>query len=218
MTAVTEATIKRLRRLQMLQSKIDPYFWLTEMCYTFDEHDDDNPYKLFPKKPHIKNFAETWEKEDLIIVEKSRQQMFSWLCCGLILRDTLFKEARHWFVVSKKEKDADKMLTRIDHLYNMLPEEFKQSGYRRVENIIRFPENRGIIEAVSQNADALRSNVSSGVFIDEAEFLEQFKLTFESVKPTLDGGGKLICVSTVNGKGPVWRLMNDKLNDHVNAA
>lgn len=204
--------IETLRELEVLNAKKDPYFFLTEICITKDEHDAKTPYKPFPKKKYIKFICEIFREENKVMVEKSRQLMYSWMTCALILWDVMFHRAKHWFIVSKKENDSDKLLGRIDHIYEHLPPHFKDEGYEKKYCKLTFGGCDGVIEAVSQNPDAMRQNVASGVFVDEAEFHDDFQGMYEAIRPTIDGGGKLVTVSSVNGKGPVYKMMTDQLD------
>ena len=46
-----------------------------------------------PDKPHVRAFVESFFRERRLVVDKSRQMMVTWMCCGLATFEAMFVEA-----------------------------------------------------------------------------------------------------------------------------
>lgn len=194
----------------------DPYYFLTEFCYTQDEHWQhkklESPYNLIPKKEYIQDICDVFQTEDLIAIEKTRQMMASWIFCGLALWDTMFKEGRRTFLMSKKEKDANALVERCKFIYSRLPKEFQGKYPRDPEKYLemKWGKRNCIIQGVPEGADQVRSYTSSLILMDEAAFQEKSEKVFEAAQPSLTGGGKFVMISTPNGREFFWRTVYDQ--------
>ena len=120
-------------------------------------------------------------------------------------------------MVSKKEEDADKLVQRCAVIYDNLPEVIKvnipvkrspqgdTASYCKMD----FAVNRSKLVGMSQDPNAIRMNTASNILSDEAAFQERAEETFTAMKPSLDGGGHLVMVSTPNGKEFFYRTFMD---------
>lgn len=193
----------------------DPYFFLTEFCYTQDEHWQykklESPYNLIPRKQYIQDICDVFQTENLIAIEKTRQMMASWVMCGLALWDTMFKEGRRTFLMSKKEKDANALVERCKFIYSKLPKVIQDKYVRDPEKYLemRWSKRNCIIQGVPEGADQVRSYTSSLIIMDEAAFQDKSEKVFEAAQPSLAGGGKFIAISTPNGREWFWRTISD---------
>lgn len=149
--------------------------FLRNFVITQDEHDADSPFKALPlaDKPYLLRAAQEWYENPLIVIAKSRQVMVTWLFCACFLWDALFRKGRLNILVSKKEEDADKLLTRIKGIYSRLtPQEYwhgvfpakKSPGsewgsYCRLE----FRHNSSRIIGLSQDPNAIRQETASNI-------------------------------------------------------
>lgn len=195
----------------------DPYFFLTRFCYTQDEHWKskglESPFNLIPEKEYIRDICDVFMTEDLIAIEKTRQMMASWIMCGLALWDTMFKEGRRTFIMSKKEKDANGLIDRIKIIYNRLPEEMKNRFPRDQDKYleVKWTKRSSIIQGMPQGPDQVRSYTASLIILDEASFQEKAEKVFEASQPSIIGGGKFMAVSTPNGREWFWRTVYDEV-------
>jgi len=189
--------------------KRDPWHWIYNWVWTLDTHDKKCPKKWFPDKEYIKRFVEVYQKEDLLLVPKSRQMMLTWICVSLFLHEAIFNNGRYLFMISKKEKDADDLVQkRIKYIYDQLPK-FMQPKVVFTFCNANFPDNNCVIHGFPQGADQIRSQTASTVLVDEAAFQPEAESTYEAIKPSIDGGGKIIMISSAN-PGFFERLVNDK--------
>src|SRR5258708_178438 len=75
------------RREQVADMVSDPLTWLQQHTQTKDSHWREagavSPYRPFPNKPYFRPVAEAFQREPVLLIEKSRDLMLSWLCVGL---------------------------------------------------------------------------------------------------------------------------------------
>lgn len=203
--------------LELEKAIKDPYYFLTRFCITMDEHwqskGKDSPYQRIPEKEYIRDLCDVFQTEQLIAIEKTRQMMASWIFCGLALWDTMFKEGRRTFIMSKKEKDADALIQRIKGIYERLPQTVKDKYPRDPEKYLelRWSKKGSVIAGLAQGPDQIRSFTSTLVIMDEAAFQEKAEKAFEAIQPSLQGGGKFVAISTTNGRNWFWAIVSDEV-------
>ena len=115
---IIEEIQRRKYEREWERCKNDSYYWLTTYVYTLDPHDEKNPIKLFPKKEYIRELIKIWKVEKLLLIEKSRQMLMTWLECALNLHEAQFNEGKFIFFQSKKEDDANELVSRAKHIYH----------------------------------------------------------------------------------------------------
>jgi len=181
-------------------------------AYTLDPHDFNNPIKRFPEKHYIKRLVDVWLDERLLVVVKSRQMMATWVFVALNVWLALFHRGQYIFFISRKESDAGidsplSLLSRAYFIYNHLPDNLKARS-KVVKSsqppLLKFMDMDSVIHGASQDSDALRQYTASSIFNDEMAFQEKSRESYAALKPTIDGGGRLTCVSTPNGKNNLF--------------
>lgn len=173
---------------------------MLECVYTMDQVDAKNPVKLFPDKAYLKLYVKLWQKYPLLAVPKTRRMTLSWATIALYVWDTIFHKGRFNAFVSKKEDDANELVSRakfiIDNLNPLkIPKELIPK-YEHKFNTLNFPELLSKIQGFPQGADQLRQFTFSGIFGDESAFWEYAEKFYSASFPTIDGGGKMTLVSS----------------------
>lgn len=196
--------------------KVSAHDFIFRYVFTLDPHDKKMPIKRFPQYPYIEKMIETWLKEDLLLILKSRQMMASWLFVALMLWDAMFNKGRTIFFVSKKEQDAGfdsqlSLLSRALFIYERLPTTLKIPYKKTLKPPkLEFPDNHSSIMGMSQDSEGLRQYTASRILSDEMAFQERAEQAYTAMKPTLDGGGALVGISTPNGRHNLfYHLVND---------
>jgi hypothetical protein len=166
-----------------------------------DQADKEEPVKKFPSlmaKPYLYTVADKMVNESLLGLVKSRRMIITWLCCAICLWDALFFEGRFNALISKKEEDSDELVRRCKFIYENIP-----SDKMPVKPVIHYkytelniPSIGSTIKGFAQGPDQLRQRGCSRIFADEIAFWENARKTFVAMKPTLEGGGKVVLVST----------------------
>jgi len=193
------AELTEFQRNYVARCKQDPEFFIFKCLKTSDQHDMDNPVKSFPMKKYLRLVLHEIINNDRIAITKSRQMLMSWLVSAFLLWDTMFYSHRMNFIQSKMELDSDNLLERCWEMWNRLPMFMKQPIATRKYCLMQFQATGSKLKAVSQNPDAIRQYCASNIFIDEVEFQDEIRRINMAIQPTIDGGGRVIFVSSVNG-------------------
>lgn len=171
------------------------------------------PFNLFEYQiDSVKAFQE----EDRVVYLKCRQSGISTLTGAYALWTAMFHSNKKVLVVSKRDEDAIAYLDRnIKFVYENLPAEIfhctfgdPRSGMNRKyappklwnEHTVGFFQGSEI-KSLTSSKDTLRSNTASLVIIDEAAFIVEMEAMWLAGQPTLMHGGRVIVISTTNGRG-----------------
>ena len=186
---------------------------------TKDEHDEQSPIKLFPKKPYIPYLFDifTAKLQSIFFIAKSRQIMLTWLCCVYALWLAKAIPHRLIFLQSKKEEDAANLVfsggrtgknwdvARISFIEKHLPWWLQDEGIESAYGKLLFP-NGSKIWGVPEGADMIRSYTPSLVISDEAAFQPEFGSAYTAMLPVTKQGGCLIAISSAN-PGPFGEIV-----------
>lgn len=200
---------------------------------TKDEHDLDNPIKPFPRELYLRvmldfllvsgrlvkpdeakwalengyerSFLEQLYKSGIILSDKSRQVMWTWLICAYLHWRAKYRKFQLILVQSKREEDA------VSLVYNKEPGQarisFMEVNLSSYLQTLSFPKAAAFghlyysstgshIWAIPEGGDILRSNTASVVFSDEAAYQPNFGNSFTAAIPSIKGGGQYIGVSS----------------------
>ena len=195
--------------------KNDLLHFLTEHVLTLDEHEKVNPVKKLPMhKEYLRDLAQLFLTERLLLIEKSRQMLVTWFMVAAHLWEAMFHEGRRIAFQSKKEEDANNLIDRAKFIYNHLPEYMKQVPYRADPPSyckLSFGKQNSVIQGIPQGAEQMRQYTFSRIFSDEFAFQEQKEEAFIAAKPTITGGGSFIGVSSPNFKEFFYLLKSDRI-------
>lgn len=123
----------------------------------------------------------------------------TWVFAALYLWESLFFPSRLSFFQSKKETDADENLERVFTMHSRLPKWQREwQPCERTFCNLHFPRSRSQIKGIPQGADHVRGFTASGVFVDEAAFIEGLDQTIAAVRPALGKTGRLTIISSAS--------------------
>lgn len=145
----------------------------------------------------------------LLIILKARQLGISWLCCGYALWLCLFSPGKLVLLYSQGEREAMELLRRVKSLYERLPDWLRSASPKVTQdNTTVFGwDNGSRVESLPATQKAGRSLTASLVILDEAAFQQFADALMTALKPTIDGGGQLIIISTANGIGNLFHRL-----------
>ena len=189
------------RRDKMKAWSADPWQFIKDCCWTIDEADE-GKIKRFPDKEYLRIVCEVWQRENLLAIPKSRRMLLTWVMLALHLWAALFRPRSAIFIQSKKEGDSAYLIgpERLLFMYRHLPEGYKWPKITTIKGappLIRF-DNGSQIFGIGQGPDQLRQYTASYIMADECAFWEQARQTYGALKPTLQGGGKIVLISSAN--------------------
>lgn len=208
----------RLEEVERRRCARDAEYWLFKYAKTKDEHDPTIAAKPFPDKAYIRELVRFWLASQMNIIEKSRQQMCSWVLCSLYLWDAQFGTNRLSFLSSKKEEDSDRLIQRCFTVWTNQPEFLKRAypaEYSFCHLKFRRPNEPDALAdrelwGIAQGPDIIRQHVGSGLFIDEGAFQNDLEALIGAAKPMLSGGGRLDIVSSAS-PGFFQELVEDRV-------
>lgn len=199
----------------------DPLLFLHDCVFTLDEVDRMAPVKPAPTdRPYIPSIVRLWEREPMVIIDKSRRMWISWLMLSLHLHAAFTQTNRRIGIVSKKFEDACSHLRLMEFIWKHIPEELYPSELRpkmrTKEGFIFFDEINSTIHALASGPDQARQYGFSYIFFDEFDFWDDQEATYGAAEPTLKGGGKLTIATTHapidTGKDSFYKcLVEDRL-------
>jgi len=196
----------------LLKCKKSFFFFAENFCKVKHPNAGIIPFKMFKyQKRSIKAFR----KKDRVIYRKCRQSGISTLTGAYALWIAMFYPNRKVLIVSKRDEDAIGYLERnVKFVYEHLPTwmhkifgDPRGSGSREFEPPKSYNEHTigffhgSEIKSLTSSKDTLRSNSASLVIIDEAAFIPDMEAMWTAGQPTLMHGGKVIVISTTNGRG-----------------
>lgn len=136
----------------------------------------------------------------LSLVLKARQLGLSWLTLCYALWLMRFHPAVAVLIFSKRDEEAIELLARLRGIDDRLPDWMRQG-------IVATRSAHDYTLANGSSAKAFpttggRSYTGSLVIVDEADFVQDLDALLNAVKPTIDAGGQMIMISTVDKSQP----------------
>ena len=92
----------------------DPLVWLQQYTCSKDSHWKEagagTPYRPFPDKPYFRFVLDEIHRNKVLLIEKSRDMMLSWLCVGYFTHAAITTERREVLFQSQKEDKAAELI------------------------------------------------------------------------------------------------------------
>lgn len=215
-------SIKEKQELaMMLQLKYweeNPTAFINDCCFTVNEAKR-GAVEHFPKLDYLARVDEIIHGEQVAAFPKSRRMMMTWRCLANLLHFAMFGKNLSIFVQSKKYDDSAYLLgdSRLLFLYEHLPQGYP---WPKVERKTRSKMGYDYIKlsngcefrAVAEGADQLRQYTASVVYCTEMAFWDFAQATWNSLRPTIEGGGRIFIDSSAN-PGFFCQLVTGQLNE-----
>lgn len=163
------------------------------------------PFALWPAQAET---LATIHRERLAVILKARQLGITWLLCGYILCLCTQIPGQVVLVYSQGQLEANEIIDRISFMHH---------HHHRADLAPLLTDNKGELEwanssqvlSLPSTQRAGRSFTASLAVLDEFAFMQWGQTTLGAVKPTIDGGGKLVILSSADGNGtPYHQLWN----------
>ena len=144
--------------------------------------------------------------ERLLLILKARQLGISWLVCAYALWLCLFRSGRVVLMFSMGQAEANELLRRVTVMYYRLPAELRAVLPQVVkENTGELAwANGSRVQSLPATKNAGSSYTASLVILDEFAKAQWATELYTAVKPTIDGGGKMIILSSAQGTGNLF--------------
>lgn len=187
------------KRIEWLKCAADPAYFVHEYCFIYNATEREwLPFRMWPAQLTT---LEQIATQRLLIVLKARQLGLSWLALCYVLWVMLFQPAATALVFSKREDEAVELLSnRLKGIYARLPR-WMQAQAVTADSRLDWSLSNGS-SANGFPTTGGRSYTGSIVLVDEADFVEDLDGLLNAVKPTIDAGGQMIMISTVDKAEP----------------
>jgi hypothetical protein len=154
----------------------------------------------------------------LTVILKARQLGLSWLVLGFALWLMLFHPAATVLLFSRRDEEAvDLLKVRLRGLYDRLPQWLQvQSFVTDNDHEWHWSNGSRVLAFPTTAGDSYTATL---VIVDEADLMPDLGKLLNTVKPTIDGGGRLILVSRVDKSQPqspfkrIYGAAKQKLTD-----
>lgn len=136
-----------------------------------------------------------------VIALKARQLGITWLVLGYFIWLMLFRPAATVLLFSKADKEAMELLTRLKGMYERLPDWMKCKRVE-IDSAHEWKLSNGS-RALAFATTGGRSFTGTAALVDEADFIPNLAAFLNAVKPTVDAGGQIVLISTVDKARPL---------------
>jgi len=133
-----------------------------------------------------------------VVILKARQLGISWLVAGYCLHQAVFNESAKIMYFSQGEKEAWEMVCKSKFIWEHLPPFLKPALGQDSARKMEFSNLNSVLEAQPSTSKAGRSTDATIVVRDELAYHEKADDNFSAIGPTIDAGGQLIDLSTID--------------------
>lgn len=192
-----EQTEESRRNIEWVKCSQSIDYWIEEYVMIFNATDKDwVPFALWPAQSDtLKRIGQ----ETQSIVLKARQLGLSWLVLCYALHAMIFKPAATILIFSKRDEEAVELLKRVKGVCERLPSWMQPRTTAGADHNWELSNGSS---AKSFPTTGGRSYTGSHVIVDEADFIQDLDALLNAVKPTIDAGGQMIMISTVDKSQP----------------
>jgi hypothetical protein len=156
------------------------------------------PFHLWPEQ---RRTLQTIHDNRLVVILKARQLGLTWLVLGFALWLLLFHPAATVLIFSRRDDEAvDLLAVRLRGMYDRLPDWLK---------VERFTDDNDHEWGLSNGSRVLAFPTTAGdsytatlAIVDEADLVPDLGKLMTAVKPTIDGGGRMILLSRADKSKP----------------
>jgi hypothetical protein len=204
--AAQHKSIQRLtedERVEYSLCKDDMAYFIGNYVHILNATDETwLPFDLWPAQRAT--LTQMHESRQLIIL-KARQLGLTWLCLAYALWRMIFYPIATIGIFSRREEDAKELLDkRLKGMYERLP------AWMKAASVI---DNNKTNWQLSTGSSAMAFATNGGrqytfslVMVDEADFQPDLPGLLTAVKPTIDAGGRMWLISSVNKDLPESRF------------
>jgi hypothetical protein len=156
------------------------------------------PFLLWPEQ---RSALQAFQAYRLVVILKARQLGLSWLVLAFILWLLLFEPIATALVFSLLENSAQYLIgtERLRGMYKQLPPWMKLASPTDNAGLWLLANGSNVRAFSTNGGDSFTASLA---MVDEADLVPDLNKLMRSVKPTIDGGGRMILLSRSNKKLP----------------
>ena len=199
---------------QFGEKKLSSVAWIQKHCYMENPKGDGQKFKpdFWPKQLDYIKFQ---DQNKITLTLKARQEGFTWLNVYRMLKRCMERDNYRVLVFSQSKTQAKEVIRRLYFVFDNLPETLQASNPligRRNTEVLKF-QNGSSITSFGTTKNAGRGFAASCVFIDEADSIPFARQLYAACKPTVDDGGELHIIFTVNGTDGLGRELWNRVEE-----
>lgn len=178
-----------------------PALFVERHCQIYDATDRVwMPFALWPAQ---RETLRTMHDNRLTVILKARQLGLTWLVLAYALWLMLFRPAATVLLFSKRDDEAMYLLgdERLRGMWRRLPEHVRSGHGVESDNAHEWMLSNGSI-ARAFPTTAGDSYTATLAIVDEADLAQNLNSLMRAVKPTIDGGGRMILLSRTDKSRP----------------
>ena len=186
-------------KVEWLICSQEPAYFISEYCTIYNPSDAGwVPFRLWPAQ---RETLAALAVSSLTVILKARQLGLTWLLLCYALWLMLFRPAAAVLLFSKRDEEAVDLLDfRLKGIYQRLPT-WMQARSVEVDGKHDWRLSNGS-RAQAFPTTGGRSYTGTLAIVDEADFMPDLGALMNAVKPTVDGGGRLVMLSSVDKSQP----------------
>ena len=165
--------------------------------------------RLFVPRPPQREVLNIWADDKHSITLKARQIGWSTNVAADTFYEAFFNPEYQAMLLSKGEREAVQLLSKLKYGYARLPQWMKDRGPDLLDDNqqrMTFASQSQVLSLPSSNNPA-RGYTGNRVVCDEFAFLNNDAESWAAIEPVADIGGQLILLSTANGFGNLFHQM-----------
>jgi hypothetical protein len=156
------------------------------------------PFRLWEAQVRT---LDTMRDNRLVVILKARKLGLTWLVLGLALHEMLFRPAATVLLFSRRDDEAvDLLKTRLRGMHDRLPD-FLRVRSSPVDNDHEWQWSNGS-RVLAFPTTAGDSYTATLAVVDEADLVPDLDRLMRAVKPTIDGGGRMVLLSRADKGRP----------------
>lgn len=205
---ISDALTQRDATLPPVDVFIDRYVVIDDT----QDHGDGLGMMPFALWPAQRDLLHDIAHEPRLLILKARQLGISWLVCAYALWLCLAKPGRVVLAFSKGQSEANELTRRVTVMYERLPERLRATlpAFVKANTEEIAWANGSRFTSMPATPSAGRTFTASLAIMDEAAFMLYADKLYTALKPTVDGGGALIVLSTANGRGNLFGTLVER--------
>jgi hypothetical protein len=196
---VSASAASDMARIELLACAEDPGYFLDRHVAIYDAGlRERRPFRLWPAQIQT---LDTIRDHRLVAILKARQLGLTWLVLGYALWQLLFHPAATVLLFSRRDDEAvDLLRTRLRGMYDRLPRWLKVRSFA-VDNDHEWQMSNGS-RVLAFPTTAGDSYTATLAVVDEADLVPDLDRLMRAVKPTIDGGGRMLLLSRADKSKP----------------
>ena len=183
---------------EWLKCRKSPLYFIHTYCQIYDATSGSwIPFTLWTAQAST---LQTIHQNNLTIILKARQLGLTWLVLGYVLWLMVYQPSKTCLLFSRRDDEAIYLLERLRGMYKRLPVWSQVRQVRQDSAHVWELSNGSIAYAFPTTAGD--SYTASIAVVDEADLVPDLDRLMNAVKPTIDGGGRMILLSRTDKANP----------------